>query len=394
MLTADLVRVKNYKGKITPRWIDPEDPDLLEKAQSLVDVFQSDAATKSDIDDAVESLIAGGTDFLIWRGFAKLLLDRSEFEIASEHDPVEIRRALFEATRGQAVEDDEARLTVLKQVGAQFGISPDEVATSMYADLEERLQLTDFRKITATKLLHRYNLALAQACLYKANSMEVSIRETRSARLRYLFQNLKFFGLMHTVSKDGKTLNIHIDGPTSQFSMSRKYGLGLAKFLPAVVHMKQWSVEADLDWVKGKTHQMALSHEDNLTSHYRVRGQWIPEEQTWFEERFSKKYPDWELEQFADVVDLDRGNVMVPTYRLTSPLGEVAYIEIIGFWRKDYLDRRLEWLAKTDEPLILVVAEKLKTGREKLADMPPEVVFYKSSILPDRIIEAAQNLFG
>jgi hypothetical protein len=56
------------------------------------------------------------------------------------------------------------------------------------------------------------------------------------------------------------------------------------------------------------------------------------------------------------------------------------------------LQRRIDLLVESaDVPLVLVVSERLKTGREKLKNMPSEVVFFKGVILVNKVLAAVES---
>ena len=85
-------------------------------------------------------------------------------------------------------------------------------------------------------LLHRYNLAQAQGVLYRASSVTITAYRNDPGEYKLLFRYLKLFGLMTYIEGDadhGFTLTI--DGPTSLFKPSTRYGLALAKLLPALL---------------------------------------------------------------------------------------------------------------------------------------------------------------
>lgn len=403
MLTSDLLRVRTHKLTVIPRYLDPERPQAKEKAEQLVEIFEGNPdGARGDIDACVEEAIGHGTDFLIWRGLAKLLYDRCEFQTVAEADPVEIRRALFEASNELGpVVDDEVRQSVLAAAATKLQITPEGCEQGLYADLDENQRLLSYKKLTAESLLHRYNLALAQAVLYKSTRLEVKLLNDDPNVLRYLFQSLKFFGLMHRAWRIEGGYKLEIDGPASLFSKSRKYGLQMALFLPALLLAERWEVLAELDWVKGKVHTFKLTPEQGLVSHYKARGQWISDEEKMFEERFaalSEKHGDkwrWSLERKGTIVELEAGEVLIPDYVLTHESGAQAYIEIVGFWRKSYLERRIAFMNNLqDVPLILVVGEQLKSDRGKLAALSPQIVFFKTVILVDKVIAAAQAALG
>ncbi|MBA2661404.1 MAG: DUF790 family protein [Bradymonadaceae bacterium] len=395
MLTSDLVRARVKKGRVEPYYLDVTQPAAIARAAELIAIFEAGVLLERQvIVESVEEVIGHGTDFLIWRGLAKLLDDRSEFETAAPCDPADIRRVVFTlaAARG-ALEDAQIRAEVLELAAAELGIAPEQCEAGLYADLEARQRLVKFKTLSADKLLARYNLALAQAILYRASSLVMSIEDVDSNKLRYLFSALKFHRLMHSARRTEGGYEVIIDGPASLFSQSRKYGLQMAKFLPALVNIPRWSLRAELqEDAKNKGSEFVLSSKDGLLSHYKMKGQWVAKEERWFEERFAKLESDWRLERRGTILDLDDNEVIVADYVLIAPDGGEVYVEIVGFWRLAYLERRIARLAALrDKALVLVVSERLKADRQKLIEAPAEVVFFKGVILADRVLEAAKK---
>jgi predicted nuclease of restriction endonuclease-like RecB superfamily len=413
MLTSDLLRVRVNKpakkseaktARVEPEYLDVESPDALARAAELIEIFErhrddAEQNTRGAVDEALDDVIGHGTDFVIWRGLAKLLFDRTEFEVVSSVEPGEIRRAVFAASAELGpVTSGEVRRRVLEQAGVALELAPEEVEESLYADLDARKKLTSFKAIEPQALLHRYNLALAQAVLYKATKLVVELGELDSNRLRYLFQMLKFRRLMHRCERIDSGYRLEIDGPASLFSKSRKYGLQMAMFLPALLICERWAMRAELDWSgskssgRGSRYEMVLSHKDGLVSHLRATGQWVAEEERYFEDRFAEAETDWELERQGSIVELAGNQVIIPDYRLRHPDGREVFLEVVGFWRLGYLQRRIDLLVESaDVPLVLVVSERLKTGREKLKNMPPEVVFFKGVILVNKVLAAVES---
>lgn len=395
MLTNDLVRARTKKGQVYPDYLDATSPEALERAEGLVEIFSAKiGAARSEIDGAVDEVVGYGTDFVLWRGLAKLLYDRSKFEVVAGADPIEIRRTVFElAAIGGGAYDEDRRTAVISEAAARLGIEPHECEEGLYADLEQRQILISFKALTPVELLQRYNLALAQAILYRATRLTITLGDQDSNRLRYLFQALKFHRLMHRVKRIEGGYEITLDGPSSLMSKSRKYGLQMAKFLPALVHAGTFRLVADLEGKKGSRELFELTSEQGLVSHYKMRGQWVSKEEKYFEERFEKLDTDWILERRGTVLNLDDNEVIIADYVLRGPDDEEVYVEIVGFWRIPYLQSRIDKLAqRATAPLVLVVSERLKTGRAKLENAPPEVIFFKGVILADKVLAAAKAL--
>lgn len=411
MLTNDLMRVRIHKEIVRPQFLDTSDEVAQSKAHHLVELFEGHMdQTRESLERKVDEAIGYGTDFVIWRGLAKLLYDRTDFETVAQADPVDIRRAVFEASSAHGpVVDADSRARVLEHAARALEIEPEACEQGLYADLRASQRMTAYKPIDPMGLLNRYNLALAQAVLYRATSLSILLKDHDPNHLRYLFQALKFHGLMHRAWKVEGGYQLQIDGPASLFSQSRKYGLQMAKFLPALVLMDNWSLTAQLTWERDKYYTMELTPESGLVSHYQARGQWVSDVEEQFEARFERlkakalkvnkktgkpKEPwPWSLQRKASILELDEGQVLIPDYVLSHDSGQDICIEIVGFWRKAYLQRRLQWLTQhTDPPLILVVGQQLRADKEALDALPSRVVFFKSVVLVKQVLEQAQHI--
>lgn len=403
MLTSDLLRVRVQKGRVEPVYLDEENPVALERAAELIALFEGALTTGAErgaLDEAVEEKVGHGTDFLLWRGLAKLLYDRSEFEVRAPCDPAEIRRSVFERAAGfgftGAVEDAGARAAIFEAAAAELGVDGADLSKSLYADLESRQVLAAFKTLTAQALLERYNMALAQAVLYRATRLVITLEEVDSNKLRYLFSAMKFHGLMHTARRTTKkktrgNYEVVLDGPASLFRQNRKYGIQMAKFLPALCNLQGWSLRAELqEDPKNRGTEFLLSSETGLKSHYKMKGQWVSKEERRFEERFLTVETDWTLKRRGTALDLPDNEVIVADYVLKSAEGREVFVEVVGFWRMAYLERRIEALKSLKKPLVLVVSERLKVDRQVFKDGGPQVVFFKGVILVDKVLEAAE----
>ena len=241
MLTSDLLRVKIRGPQILPEYIAADDPQLLGLAASLIDIFRRhQGQPRGALQDELKEFLGAGTTFLLHRGLAKLLLDRSEFDTESPLDPEELRATLFAAAAAayqQSADGMLPRDQVLQEVQAQLGLAPAEVERLMYADLKDEQVLQTFDEVTPEWLLHRYNVALAQAVLFRATKLEIRMSLQPAARYRAVFQKIKFFQLLHEVRGTAEEgYQITLDGPLSLFKSSQKYGLQMASFLPTLLH--------------------------------------------------------------------------------------------------------------------------------------------------------------
>ena len=99
MLTGDLVRVRIAKQRVIPLYIDREAARWLEAAESLLLLFREGTGmTRGEIEAEIDELFGGGGKATqVYRGLAKVLEDRAEFEVVADVPPEVIREKVFTA---------------------------------------------------------------------------------------------------------------------------------------------------------------------------------------------------------------------------------------------------------------------------------------------------------
>jgi predicted nuclease of restriction endonuclease-like RecB superfamily len=82
--------------------------------------------------------------------------------------------------------------------------------------------------------------------------------------------------------------------------------------------------------------------------------------------------------------------IIVPSYRLEKD-GRVAYFDIVGFWRKKWLKRRLKSLAAFGPPnLIVAVSSKMEGAKEGLSKGLGGVISFKEVVPAKDVLERAE----
>lgn len=404
MLTADLISARVFKGEVRPRYVDVRDAENIELAQNLITTFREHVGrTRDALDGALAALLGDGTEFLLHRGLSKLLFDKAEFEVKSPCEPVELRRKLFEeaARHHPAVLVADAvhtvtRDDVIRTVAGELGIAPEAVTAAMYADLEAEHVMVSAPDMTPEALLTRYNVALAQAALLRATGLSIEMAPGDPQRYRQMFRYIKFYRLMHTVTGTrDEGYMIRLDGPLSLFQLSQKYGLQLAEFLPALLLCPGWTARADLLWgTDKKPMTLKLSSEQGLVSHYPDKGVYVTREEQFLIDRFAALDVPWTLERRSEVIDLGGHGVLIPEFVLVHKTdARVALVDVMGFWKREYLDARLKLLRQhAPKNLILAVPWKLRGSEDELKDTPAEVMFFKDVILAKELVERAEKV--
>jgi predicted nuclease of restriction endonuclease-like RecB superfamily len=260
---------------------------------------------------------------------------------------------------------------VLEAVAPRYQLDAETLREALYADLPEHHLLTALPDFTPDqRWWNRYNLAQAQGLLYSALYLRLTAHRNVPGEYRRLFRHLKFHGLMYAVEghlDDG--YQIYVDGPASLFKQTRKYGLQMAVFLPALLRVSRWEMEAVL-----QRDDQELSYRLDSQSPLKPLGAAPPAYDSLLEESFVRRWEKlatpWTLEREVEIVDL-KGTVFVPDFALRHPDGRIAHVEIMGFWHPDYLRRKLDKLRRAAMPdLIVAVSERLNVGADDFRMFP------------------------
>jgi uncharacterized protein len=405
MLTADLIRTWK-KGPYTgPKYINADDEVYLALAQKLIALFvEHKGFTRGELQEALKNHLADSPDYLIHRGLSKLLLDRAEFTIARKTgvEPKTLRAALFRrATENAPVVlwpdmlYPVTKQDILNAVALELNTDTETVATEMYADLPQNHLLSTFEPPTPAWLLNRYNVALAQGMLYKCVRMRLTAYRNIPARYKQLFKFIKFYRLLHSITGDLHSgYEILLDGPVSMFRLSRKYGLQMATFLPALLLCTKWKMEAEILTDGDRKRYFVLSSDQHpLESHYKDAAQYDSLLEERFAERFTKLQTAWRLERETEIVNL-KDTVFIPDFTFKHQEdGRVALLEIVGFWRSDYLRRKLDKLRRAGLPnLVIAVSATLKVSEDDFWDVPGSVFFFKTAINPQEVLKRLEEV--
>ena len=394
MLTGDLIRVRTVKHRVMPLYINRNDPHWLEAAESLLLLFREGTGmTRGQIESEIDELFgSGGKASQVYRGLAKVLEDRAEFEVVADVPPDQVRERVFTAAAehrkelraaprlpGQRLRFD--RDAILTAAAAELKLAPDAVASALFADLYDENRLLRFEDISAERLIDRYNVALAQAVLLRSVLVRIEVRNERPARFRQLFRRLKFHRLLYRVEgtmRDGYVF--HIDGPLSLFSATTKYGLQVAVFVPAILHCEDFRLEAELRWgPRREPRSFHLEPRDGLVSHQSDTGTFVPAELTAFLDRFRQVAPAWELSEATEMIELGREGVWVPDYRAVHKTTDLdVFIEIVGFWNRSSLERLIRLLPRHGPTrYVLAISDRLKVDEEALEELKGPILRFK-----------------
>ena len=318
------------------------------------------------------------------------------------HDPVNIRKELFEESskRGFALTEF-GRREIIDTVASRINVHSNDLTDVMWSDLEENLVLEWFDAISPEQLLAWYNLSLMQTLLFNCTKLEFSVsggsnwkrilRDIKRLGLMYNLQyialeeekrsihvdeidydnrDIKFINASNTDTKNNPIIICSLDGPLSIFKLTDRYGTSIAKILPSIISSDTWSLKA---WIVRKTmslgkkiYEFKISNKDtpplSREPYYnkendkeRKRILYTAKESSQLiyfdsgvEEKFSTRFEQsatgWKLIREPDPLILSNGKALIPDFAFEK-YGTRIYLEIVGFWTKEYLEKKIQKIA-------------------------------------------------
>lgn len=406
MLPSDLL-IHRFNGEeIVPKRL-PITSETLAIAAELIDVFQAATGdTRGNLNRQLQELEGEDTDYRIKRGLFHLLSGDafSTFETISPLDPVTLRQRAF-ASASQASLSPQATRSTLQTLAIAltqelgYEVLPEQIRSGLYADLSENQILTRFDPPTPEALLHRYNLSQVQGVFYRATYVTLNAHRNDPGEYKLLFRYMKLFGLMTYIEGDadhGFTLTI--DGPTSLFKPNTHYGLKLAMLLPALLHVTQWNLTATLQLKdsysrKERNGRFTIDSNCGLVTHYPPGKTYDSMIEAGFVERWNKLKTEWQLEREVDLIPIP-GSVMIPDFRLVHPDGRTFLLEIVGYWRPEYLKKKFSQVRQAGRnDLILAVSERLNLEKAgvNFNQTAARIVWFKDQLSPKAVLAALEE---
>ncbi|MDY6937052.1 MAG: DUF790 family protein [Cyanobacteriota bacterium] len=404
MLPTDLLSHRYSGEEIIPKRLAIDSANRRVAGDSIRLFEESVGITQGELDGKLLEFEGDSPDYRVKRGLAHIL--KSKFctiEIVSPLEPPALRQRVF-SLAAASIPNPGRTPAILEQVAASLSrdssreVSIDSVRRGLYADLQENRILTQFDAPDSDALLHRYNLSQVQGIFYRASHITINAHRNVPGQYKLLFRYLKLFGLMAYIEGDADFgFTITIDGPTSLFKPSTRYGLAIAKLLPALLHVTKWSLKATLrnrdaysgKWKEGR---FSLNSDCGLVTHYPPGKPYDSMLEQSFAKRWAALKTEWVLEREVDLIPIP-GSVMIPDFRLVHPDGRDFLLEIVGYWRPEYLKKKFDRVRRSGcDNLILAISDRLNLDKAgvRLADIPASAIWFKEKLQPKAVLEVLE----
>ena len=360
MLTKDLLRVSRAGGGYHPQFVDPSRRDL---AARVLGVYRGHVDhERAELTDALDDLEREADDFKLVRGFAKLVERESTFETRSAVDPRRAREVAFAAAEAVGVVTGDDRERALAAAADRLDATPEAVADSLYADLEERQVLAAVDpRWDPDELVVQYNLSLAQTALFDATEVRV-----RSADPKRLVTATKRLGLLYELERTDAGRELVVTGPDALFRRTRRYGTAFARLLRSVAAAPEWRLTATID-DRGTERTMTLTDADVSVPGVDPLAE--PAFDSGVEADFAGRFRsldlDWTLVREPEPLETGT-SVMIPDFAFEYDHADFrVFFEVMGFWTPEYVEKKLgQFDAIEDVELLVAYDESLGVGEE------------------------------
>ena len=395
MLNREQIRFHRRGDRIHPDFL-PLSPEALETAAELLTLYadaRDRGGSRGELAAPAEALVKG-------RGgpagaFLKLIDDASTYTAAAEMDYPALRDRLLRLSgalwkRGASAEERAAALAAEPELAAF-------AQGDIYGDLPENETLTAIPDWTPEEVVRRYNLALVQGLLLNAGELVVTIPEAAPAELRRLFKYLKFFRLLTELRRRGDGVEMTISGPFALFENTRKYGLQLASFFPAVPLLKRWQLAASIRWEK-RDLRLKLDESCGLVSHFRNFSAYVPEEIALFIRLFRAKSERWQPTGETPLLDLGEGRIAFPDFSFRAgDDGPRVHLELFHRWHRRPLAERLAFLSEHPETPLVIGIDRALADDDALSamqaahpELAPRLFLFRDFPGVDRVLKTLE----
>jgi predicted nuclease of restriction endonuclease-like RecB superfamily len=393
MLPPELTRARKREGKLTLTALSAaERARAIEVSEALLSVTRGAiGCDREEVEAGWAGIDVAAKERKLLAALTHLVETRSEFSAPASAEPEQVRRRVFElaALRRSQLGEGELfrREDVLGEVAGELGLSAEALEQALYADLRSAQKLARCSVPSAGALVADYELTQVQSVLLRAVRIEAEVRAKSPDAYRELFRKLKFRQLLFRIEPlPGGGYRLDIDGPMSLFGATTKYGLELALSLPALLSCGQLKLKAELRWGKRRE---KLTFEQTYAQ--------LPEAEPLGGVRTEvaelleslQTQGDWQVQLSERLLDLTErgGGVLVPDLELSRSTGvgrgqQRVLVEILGFWSRDAVFRRIEAAERgLAERVLFVVSSRLRVSEALLDEVQAASLYvYKGKI--------------
>jgi len=397
MLTSEQAIVEFDRGRAIPdRLVTGRHRNYPLYAERMLAIYRSGTGRqRRELHRQVQAVFAEEPDCPIRRieAFCKLLDDKSVYQTDPRSKAAQLRLKVFSlAAKLHPLVGVPDRLFEHAEAESKAGIAAElgrpwpQIEAGLYADVMQFKRLESFEDYPdGPALLSRYNVAQLQACLYRAQSMTVEATADFKTILRYA----KLARLLHEIKPLGPSrYRIAFSGPASILRQTRSYGVNFARFLPALLACKGWSLLAVIQTPWKTKARLELSDRDGFKGHLPPAEEFDSTVEEAFAARFGPERDGWRLIREGEILHHGQ-SVFVPDFVFRHRDGTQVLMEIVGFWTPEYLAAKRQTLRQFRQHHVLIALPERSVRHGAAAG--DDVILYKTALRLQPVLDAIER---
>ena len=305
--------------------------------------------------------------------------------IGAPVDPRTARARLFACATSAS-----SREAALAAAGAALGVSAEALEHALFADLPgERLLRAPAEPIGPAELALRANLRMIGRWLERAHG--VVIRACGNTRA--LVRQAKLRRLLCVVHGDpsAEEVELHVSGPFALFRQTGIYGHALTSLVPRLAWCRSFTLQAvcSVDRLQGPRTLVLRSGDPIFPAEEGRRFDSRLEER--FARDFGRAAPGWEIVREPRPISVGAA-LIFPDFglRRRGDSGPWWLLEIVGFWTREYLERKLALLRAANlERFVLCIDEERNPADGELP-LAASVVRFRRKIDPAAVLRVIE----
>jgi predicted nuclease of restriction endonuclease-like RecB superfamily len=397
VLTAELVGARRRGDELR---LAPTDEVRRERIAALAAALTARARAeignvRDDVEEALRqtaTALEEGGERRLAAAVGKLVRDGLRFEETATADATELRRELFTraaAARRSAGEAPFDRAAFLDGFARAKETTAQALEAALYADRPGAQRLLAVEVPAPALLAAGFTIHEAQAVLLRATKVVAEVEAGEAALYRRLFRTLKFVRLLPVITRLEKSggYRVEMDGPLSLFQSGGRYGLSLALALPAIAACDRWRLEADVRWGADRR-PLRFRLAGEVSAAVATPGDALPDELATFVAAFERAGSDWRIDRAPAILDLPGAGLCVPDLCFVRS-GDATRIhfELLGFWSREAVFRRIDLVrAGLPHKILFAASKSLRVGESLLDDAPSAALYVFSRVLNVRAI--------
>lgn len=390
-----MLRVRISPGRVHPVYAQ-FDSETLDLAERILGQYKAHMGEKKGkIRERLGKLEEEGIDYRLVRALATLVERKCLFEAESPADPRKTRMLVFREASRDGVVTLEDRAKVLQRAAETLGLTPEAVEKAMFSDVEDELILKAVDSVKPEVLVRDYNLGLTQTLLFRCLRMEFSA----SGNWKNIFRAMKRLGLMYSIQlENGTGYLVSVDGPLSLHKMTDRYGTSLAKLLPEILLAGFWRIKAEILDRSKKRIRVFEAESGGLEG---LLGDGVVDAKVGREEmydsrleasfarRFNSLRSGWRLRREPEPLAAGR-EALIPDFSFEKH-GLRVFLEIVGFWTQEYLERKIRKLNSLSDVDLLIAVDESSAGSKIKLLKGSVVIYFKNEVPLKPILEHLQK---